>query len=63
VFDTPFKGTWRIEGDHVVLQLPNQGKVSAADEATCRFEAAGDEDAMRCSLGHDIDFTVLPTRR
>jgi len=29
----------------------------------CRFEGAGDEDAMRCSLGRDIDFVVLPTRR
>jgi hypothetical protein len=63
VFDTPFKGTWRIDGDRVVLALPNQGKVSAADEATCGFEGAGDEDAMRCSLGRDIDFIVLPTRR
>jgi len=64
VYDTPFKGTWRIDGNRIVLQLPNQGKaVSAADEATCRFEGAGDEDAMRCSLGRDIDFVVLPTRR
>jgi hypothetical protein len=23
----------------------------------------GDEDALRCALGHDIDFVVLPTRR
>ncbi len=63
VFDTPFKGTWRVDGDHIVLALPTQGKVSAADEATCTFEGAGDEDAMRCSLGRDLDFVVLPTRR
>jgi len=63
VFDTPFKGTWRVDGNRIVLALPNQGKVSAADEATCGFEGAGDEDAMRCTLGRDIDFVVLPTRR
>jgi hypothetical protein len=64
VYDTPFKGTWRLDADRVVLQLPNRGKaVSPADEAACIFEAAGDENAMRCSLGRDIDFVVLPTRR
>lgn len=63
VFDTPFSGTWRLDGDRVVLQLPNRGKVTANDEATCRFEVQGDEDALRCALGHDIDFVVLPTRR
>jgi hypothetical protein len=64
IFNTSFKGTWRIAGERVVLQLPNQGKqLTAADEAACGFEVAGDEDAMRCSLGHDIDFVVLPTRR
>jgi hypothetical protein len=63
-YDTTFRGTWRLEGDRVVLVLPPQGKqASAADEATCGFEAAGDEEALRCSLGHDIDFAVLPTRR
>jgi hypothetical protein len=63
-FDTPFHGTWRIEGQRIVLQLPTQGrKTSAADEAGCSFETAGDEDSLRCSLGHDIDFIVLPTRR
>ncbi|HEY0986115.1 MAG TPA: hypothetical protein VGD80_03650 [Kofleriaceae bacterium] len=63
-FDTTFRGTWRFAGDRLVLVLPTQGKqVSAADEATCGFEAAGDEDGLRCSLGHDIDFLVLPTRR
>jgi hypothetical protein len=64
VYDSTFKGTWRLDADHVVLQLPNQGKqLTAADEAGCRFEASGDEDALRCALGRDIDFLVLPTRR
>lgn len=64
IADTPFHGTWQIEGQRVTLQLPTQGRaVSAADEASCTFETAGDEDALRCSLGHDIDFVVLPTRR
>ncbi|HEX7844074.1 MAG TPA: tetratricopeptide repeat protein [Kofleriaceae bacterium] len=64
IVDTPFRGTWRIEGQRVVLQLPTQGRAaSAADEASCTFETEGDEDALRCSLGHDIDFVVLPTRR
>jgi hypothetical protein len=64
VYDTTFRGTWRTAGDRIVLILPNQGKqASAADEATCGFEASGDEDAMRCAFGHDIDFVVLPARR
>jgi hypothetical protein len=63
VYDTPFKGTWRIDGTHIVLGLPNKGKVTAADEAGCEFEAQGDEDALRCQIGRDIEFTVLPTRR
>jgi len=64
VFDSPFKGTWRIDGNHIVLTLPNKGKqVTAADEAGCEFQGAGDEDALRCQIGRDIEFTVLPTRR
>jgi hypothetical protein len=64
IYDTPFKGTWRIDGARIVLALPNQGKqVTAADEAACGFEVTGDEDAMRCAIGRDIDFVVLPTRR
>ena len=64
VYNTPFQGTWRLEGQRVVLQLPNRGRAATvADEAGCVFEVVGDEDALRCSLGHDIEFVVLPTRR
>jgi hypothetical protein len=64
VFDSPFKGTWRIDGTHIVLTLPNKGKAAtAADEAGCEFQVAGDEDSLRCQIGRDIEFTVLPTRR
>jgi hypothetical protein len=64
VYDTSFRGTWRIDGQRVVLVLPNSGRATtAADEAACGFETVGDEDALRCSLGHDTDFVVLPTRR
>ncbi len=63
-FDLPFKGAWRSDGDRVILTFATRGKqVSAADEAFCKFEAAGDEDSLHCDLGHDIDFVVLPTRR
>jgi hypothetical protein len=64
VYDTPFSGTWRIDGQRIVLVLPTSGRATgAADEAACGFETVGDEDALRCALGHDIDFVVLPTRR
>jgi hypothetical protein len=64
VFDTPFKGTWRIDGQFIVLSLPNKGKqITAADEAGCEFHKEVDEDALRCHIGRDIEFTVLPTRR
>lgn len=64
VYDTAFKGTWRFTGDHVVLVLPNKGRqATVADEAMCGFEPVGDEEALRCALGRDIDFIVLPTRR
>jgi hypothetical protein len=64
VYDTPFQGTWRIDGQRVVLALPTGGRsASAADEAICGFETTGDEDSLRCALGHDLDFVVLPTRR
>ncbi|HEX3758181.1 MAG TPA: hypothetical protein VHW23_05725 [Kofleriaceae bacterium] len=64
IYDTPFQGTWRLDGERVVLVLPTHGRAtSAADEAICGFEPAGDEDALRCELSHDLDFVVLPTRR
>ena len=63
-YDLPFKGTWRLEGDHVVITFPTRGKaVGQEDEAGCTFERAGDEDSLRCVLGRDIDFVVLPARR
>jgi hypothetical protein len=63
-YDLPFKGMWRSEGDRVVITMPTKGKqVSAADEAGCKFEQQGDEDSLRCNLGRDIEFVVLPTRR
>ena len=64
VFDQPFKGTWRVEQDGIILTLPTKGKqASAKDEAPCVFEKQRDEDALRCTLDRDIEFTVLPTRR
>jgi hypothetical protein len=64
--DLPFHGTWRIDGDDgIILGLPpNKGKaITDADEVHCTLAAHGDEDALHCPLGHDLDFTVLPTRR
>jgi len=58
-----FKGTWRIDGNRVVLALPNKGKITVQDEAACSLDAVGDEIGLHCSLGKDIEFTVLPTRR
>ncbi|HEY4179739.1 MAG TPA: hypothetical protein VGM90_23015 [Kofleriaceae bacterium] len=63
-YDLPFKGTWRLEGDQVVLTFATRGKaVAADDESVCQFEAHGDEDGLHCALGKDIEFTVLPSRR
>jgi len=63
-FEMPFKGTWRIESNQIVLSFPNKGKAtSAADESTCSFEPVGDEEGLKCSIGRDLEFTVLPTRR
>ncbi len=63
-YDMPFKGTWRLDGDRVVLTFPTKGKAASADDdAPCKFEAAGDEDALHCAVGRDLDFAVLPTRR
>jgi hypothetical protein len=64
ILDTPFKGTWRIDGDMIVLTVPTGGRqATAKDDAPCRFERTGDEDSLRCSLGRDLEFVVLPTRR
>ena len=64
VYDTPFKGTWRIEGARIVLTLPNKGKaITAADETACGFEAVGDEEGLKCTIGRDLEFTALPARR
>lgn len=64
VYDLPFKGAWRSDGDRVILTFATKGKqVTAADEAFCKFEPQGDEDSLHCDLGNDIDFVVLPTRR
>ena len=63
-FDITFKGTWRTENDAVVVTIPTKGKaVSAKDEAPCKFEPVGDEDSLRCAIGRDLEFQVLPTRR
>lgn len=63
-YDLPFKGTWRLDGDQVILTLPTKGKqVTAEDQAPCQFQSAGDEDALHCTLGGDLEFVVLPTRR
>jgi len=63
-FDITFKGTWRTENDAVVVTVPTKGKaVSAKDEAPCKFEPIGDEDSLRCAIGRDLEFQVLPTRR
>jgi len=63
-FEMPFKGTWRIESNQIVLSFPNKGKAtSAADESACSFEPVGDEEGLKCSIGRDLEFTVLPTRR
>lgn len=64
-FDLPFKGTWQVGQDGIVLTLPPaKGKAaSAKDEAPCTLSKVGEEDSLHCDLGNDIDFTVLPTRR
>ncbi len=63
-FEMPFKGTWRIESGGIVLTFPNKGRAtSAADESACSFEPAGDEEGLKCTIGRDLEFTVLPTRR
>jgi hypothetical protein len=64
IFDTPFKGTWAVNGGGIELTVPTKGVASSAkDKAPCVFEKAGDEDALRCQIGRDIEFSVLPARR
>jgi hypothetical protein len=63
-FEMPFKGTWRIENGGIVLSFPNKGKTTTAgDESPCSFEPVGDEEGLKCSIGRDLEFTVLPARR
>jgi hypothetical protein len=62
-FDQTFRGTWRLDGANVVLALGAKGKAKADDEAPCTFAVEGDEDALKCVVGRDLDFEVLPTRR
>jgi len=63
-FEMPFKGTWRIEGGKIVLSFPNKGKATTVtDESACSFEPAGDEEGLKCTIGRDLEFTVLPARR
>lgn len=63
-FETAFKGTWRLDGDGIVLTVPTKGqKPSPKDDAPCKLEHAGDEDALHCVVGRDLDFVVLPARR
>jgi hypothetical protein len=65
VDDLPFKGTWRIDdADHVTLVLPTKGRVaSVKDEAGCVWKPHGEEFALHCVVGKDLEFEVLPTRR
>ncbi|MBX3158195.1 MAG: hypothetical protein KF773_19665 [Deltaproteobacteria bacterium] len=64
VFETPFKGTWALTAGGVELTLPTKGAaVTQKDKAPCVFEKAGDEEALRCQIGRDIEFSVLPARR
>ncbi len=64
IFDLPFHGVWRTSEVGITLRLPTTGAAATdKDDAPCTFEAAGDEDALHCVVGKDIEFTVLPTRR
>ncbi len=65
VDDLPFKGTWRIDdADHVTLVLPTKGQAATVkDEAGCVWKKHGEEDALHCVVGKDLEFEVLPTRR
>jgi hypothetical protein len=62
--DITFKGTWRIDGDALILAMVTKSqKATSKDEASCKLEKAGDEDAIHCAIGRDLEFTVLPARR
>lgn len=61
VSQSKFAGTWRLEGAGLALILPNRD--AAADQIHCRFEAAGDEEALACPLDEDLRIFVLPARR
>jgi hypothetical protein len=61
VANAKFAGTWRIEGQGVVLALPNQG--AKDDLVPCSFEKVADEEALRCPLDEDLQIFVLPARR
>jgi hypothetical protein len=64
VFEQTFKGTWRVEGNDIMLTVPTKGKqATVKDEMPCLFEKQRDEDALRCTLDKDLEFVVLPTRR
>ena len=64
-YDTPFKGTWRIDGNALALTFPPPAGVaaSAKDTVRCSIDAAGDEDAIHCKISRDLEFSVLATRR
>lgn len=66
IYDIPFSGTWRLDdADHVTLILPPSKGAAASnkDEAPCGFKKHGEEDALHCTVGKDLEFEVLPTRR
>lgn len=62
-----FSGTWRAGPDdaQVTLVLPPAKGAAASvnDESLCVFRKVGDEDALRCELGQDLDFELYPSRR
>lgn len=61
VANAKFAGTWRTEGPGVALILPNRD--AKDDLVRCVFEAAGDEEALRCPLDEELQIRVLPARR
>lgn len=61
VSNAKFAGSWRIEHAGVALVMPNRD--ANADVVRCVFEAAGDEEALRCPLDEELQLRVLPARR